>query len=318
MKSVMQNLIEDEDAEIVAEVFIRADMRGLASHGIFRFPKLMKGIRLGFQNPKATPKIIRQTKSCVLLDGNQGLGSVIAKYAMETAVKKARQTGIGVASVRNTNHFGIGAYYTELAAKADMIGTACCNTEPAMAPYGGKSKILGTNPLSVSIPTYSNPIILDMATTNITRSKLKMSKNLEEDWVLNKEGMPTTKMKDAFSLVPLGGLSFGYKGSGLALIVDLLSGALSGARCGRAVQGTASLEKCTKGDFFAALNIENFADIDTFKSSVEEVIRDVHAEGCLLPGEREYDNEDKTKEIEVESPLYTQLLRIAEEYGVEL
>ncbi len=318
VKSVLQNFVCEKDAETVADVLIRAEMRGLASHGIFRFPKLIKAIELGLQKPKAEPKIERETQSCALLDGDHGLGPVVAKQAMAIAIKKAKQTGIGAVSVRNTNHFGMAAYYTELAAKLDMIGVTCCNTEPATAPYGGRKKILGTNPLSVSIPIYDKPILLDMATTNITRGKLRLSKSLGKNWALDKEGEPTKELRDAYSLMPLGGLDFGYKGYGLALIIDLLSGALSGAKCGRAVKGTASLEKCTKGDLFVAINIESFVDIDLFKSRVEEVVRDIHSEGCLLPGEIEYEREEKTREIVVESGLYDQLMRIAEKYGGRL
>lgn len=318
IKSVMRNFVCEKHAETVADVFLRAEMRGLASHGIFRFPRLVESIELGLQNPAAEPRIERETESCVLLDGNHGLGPVVAKKAMEIAIRKARQTGIAAVSVRNTNHFGIVAYYTELAAKVDMVGIACCNTEPAMAPFGGKSKILGTNPLSVAIPTYSEPIILDMATTNITRSKLKISKRVGMNWILDKEGTPTKKLEDAFSLMPLGGLNFGYKGYGLALIIDLLSGALSGACCGKAVQGTASLEKCTKGDLFIAINISSFIDPSMFKSKVEEVKREIKADGCKLPGEIEYEKEKNTKEIEVKQDVYEQLVKIGKEYDVKL
>jgi L-2-hydroxycarboxylate dehydrogenase (NAD+) len=304
--------------EIIADVLMRAEMRGLASHGIFRFPRLVESIELGLQNPVAKPEIERETESCVLLNGNYGLGPVVAREAMEKAIGKARQTGIAAVSVRNTNHFGIAAYYTELAAKVDMVGIACCNTEPAMAPFGGKSKILGTNPLSVAIPTYGYPIILDMATTNITRGKLKTSESLDRDWVLDKEGKPAKKLEDAFSLMPLGGLNFGYKGYGLALIVDLLCGALSGACCGKAVRGTASLEKCTKGDLFIAINIASFIDPSLFKSKVEGVIRDIKADGCKLPGEIEYEKEKNTKEMEVKEDVYEELVKIGKKYDVKL
>lgn len=314
----MSNFASEKHANLVADVLISADLRGITSHGVFRFPKLVESIELGLQNPKARPEIERETHSCALLNGNHALGPVVAKEAMEIAIRKAKQSGIALVSVKNTNHFGIAAYYTELAAKVDMIGIACCNTEPAMAAFGGKPKILGTNPLSVAIPTRDYPIILDMATTNITRGKLTKSKRLRQDWVLDEKGKPTNKISEAYSLMPLGGLSFGYKGYGLALIIDILSGALSGASCGKAVQGTASLEKCTKGDMFIVINIETFADLNLFKSKVEKVVRDIKEDGCKLPGEIELIKERNTKEIDVEEDLHKQLVKIGKRYGVKL
>lgn len=316
--------VPEEDARIVAEVLLKAELRGLSSHGILRFPHLIRSIEAGFQMPKTEVTIEREKNNCAVVNGNSGLGIIIAKKAMEMAIEKARDNGIASVGVYNTNHFGIAGYYAELATKSDMIGVAMCNTEPAMAPFGGKTPIFGTNPLAVAIPTnkHEHPIILDMATSNVARGKilaaLKAKRMLEEDCALDKDGNVTIYPEKAFSLLPLGGKKFGYKGYGLAFVIDILCGPLVNAQCGKDVKGTVSLEKCTKGDLFIAIDISSFTDLGLFKSAVEQLIQEVKNDGAMFPGEIEQVKEERNsiEGVKLEDDVYEELKEIERGYGI--
>lgn len=325
MEEVLAKLgVSENKAEIISDVFLRADLKGFSTHGLLRFPRLVKSIEEGFQIPKAKIKIEREQKNSTIINGNSGLGMVIAKKAMELAIRKAKNNSIAAVGVYNTNHFGIAGYYSELATESDMIGIAMCNTEPAMAPFSGKTPLCGTNPISIAVPTHKNPIILDMATSNVTRGKLlsslKGKESIPEDWALDKEGNPVIYPDRIFSLLPLGSKNFSYKGFGLAFIIDILAGVLVNAQCGRNVRGTITLEKCTKGDFFIAINISRFTDTESFKSKVGQLMKDVEKDGGMYPGQREYINEKKNslKGIEIRDTLYGELKSIGNKYNVKI
>ncbi|MEA3343243.1 MAG: Ldh family oxidoreductase [archaeon] len=313
----------EKDAKIVSDALLRAEMRGFGSHGILRFQKLISSIERGFQKTNTAIIIEKETNNSARLNGNSGLGIVIAKTAMELAIEKAKSNTIAAIGVHNTNHFGMAGYYTELAAKEDMIGIAMCNTNPAVMPFGGKSPTLGTNPISVAIPTHNkkHPVILDMATTNVAKGKvMKASKEkttIPENWALDRDRNTTTDPNAMFSLVSLGGKDFGYKGYGLAFIIDILSGPLVNAQSGKDVTGTSTPEKCTKGDFFIAINISSFTDINTFKSNVEQLIKDVKEQGSMFPGEKEQIKEEQNKEdIEIQDHIYNEFKNVCKKYNV--
>ena len=307
----------EEDAKVVSDALLRAEMRGFGSHGILRFPKLISSIEHGFQKTKTRITIERETTNSALINGNSGLGIVVAKKAMELAIEKARSNGIAAIGVHNTNHFGMAGYYAEMAARRDMIGIVMCNTEPAMAPFGGETPILGTNPVSVAIPTKKHPVVLDTATTNIAKGKIlkamKEKKLLPEDCALDREGNPTIHPEKVFSLLPLGGKNFGYKGYGLSFVIDILCGPLVNAESGKDVKGTVTLEKCTKGDLFIVINISSFTDIVLFKSKVDRLIQDVKNDGAMFPGEIEEIKEEQNKEgIEIQDEIYNEFKKVVE------
>ena len=310
-----------KDAKIVSDALLRAEMRGFGSHGILRFQKLISSIEHGFQKTNTAVTIERETNNSARINGNSGLGIIVAKRAMDLAIEKAKSNGIAAVGVHNANHFGMAGYYTETAAKEDMIGIAMCNTNPAVIPFGGKIPTLGTNPISVAIPTHNkkHPVVLDMATTNVAKGKvMKASKEkaaLPQNWALDKDGNITTDPDAMFSLVPLGGKDFGYKGYGLAFVIDILSGPLVNAQSGKDVTGTSTPEKCTKGDFFIAINISGFTDVATFKSTVEQSIKDIKEQGSMFPGEKEQIKEEQNKEsIDIEDRVYNEFKEVCEKY----
>ena len=324
MEQVLLRLgAREKDAETVSDALLRAELRGFGSHGILRFQKLISSIEHGFQKTNTAVTIEKETNNSARLNGNSGLGIVIAKTAMELAIEKAKSSTIAAIGVHNTNHFGMTGYYTEIAAKEDMIGIAMCNTNPAVIPFGGKIPTLGTNPISVAIPTHNkkHPVILDMATTNVAKGKImKASKEkttIPENWALDRDRNTTTDPNAMFSLVSLGGKDFGYKGYGLAFIIDILSGPLVNAQSGKDVTGTSTPGKCTKGDFFIAINISGFTDINTFKSSVEQLIKDVKEQGSMFPGEKEQIKEEQNKEdIEIQDHIYNEFKNVCKKYNV--
>lgn len=246
---------------------------------------------------------------------------------MELAIKKAKNVGVGVVATRNANHFGIAGYYSELAMNQDMIGITITNTEPAMAPFGGKEKILGTNPIAIAFKGNKYKFSLDMATASIARGKileaLRKKIKIPEGCAVDKDGKPTTDPAKALEgcILPFGG----PKGYGLALAIEMLS-AIGGAEVGTKVKGTANPEeRCTKGDLFIAINPEFFMGKEEFKRKVDELLDEIKnsepAEGfeILIPGEIEERNKMKRKDgFEIDKNLYNQLKEICNELGLNI
>ncbi|NPA62612.1 MAG: Ldh family oxidoreductase [Methanococci archaeon] len=319
--------IPEEDAEITAEVFVDADLKGFTSHGIGRFPQYITALKVGNINPKPNIKVVKESPATAVIDGDFGLGQVVGKKAMELAIKKAKNVGVGVVATRNANHFGIAGYYSELAMNNDMIGITITNTEPAMAPFGGKEKILGTNPIAIAFKGNKYKFSLDMATASIARGKileaLRKKLNIPEGCAVDKDGKPTTDPVKALEgcILPFGG----PKGYGLALAIEMLS-AIGGAEVGTKVKGTANPEeRCTKGDLFIVINPEFFMGREEFKRKVDELLEEIKtsepAEGfeILIPGEIEERNKMKRKDgFEIDKNLYEQLKEICNELGLDI
>ena len=294
----------EDEAEIVSDSLVKANLRGIDSHGVIRLPTYLN--RIGHKTiiPGAPFSVVRESASSALVDGGSGFGQVIAVKAMKLAIEKAKRNGVGAVSVFNTNHFGMAAYYALMAIKNDMISIITSNAGPFVAPWGGRAPMLGTNPICVGIPSGQDfPIILDMATSAAARSRIeKIAKeggSIPEGWAVDEEGRPTTDPKAALrgTLLPFGGV----KGYCLSFIIDILSGALAGAACGRHVVSLyPEDEKCSVGQFFLAINVDAFIPIENFKSRVDEAVREIkscptapgHSE-ILIPGEMEYRTEQK-------------------------
>ncbi|MHA1711879.1 MAG: Ldh family oxidoreductase [Candidatus Freyarchaeota archaeon] len=293
-----------EEAEIVADSLVKANLRGVDSHGIFRLITYVTKVEKGTIVPGAPFTMVRETPSTALVNGGLGFGQVIGVKAMKLAVKKARMTGMGAVSVYNTNHFGMAAYYAMIALQNDMIGVVTCNTSPWVVPWGGRVPMLGTNPIAVAIPSGQEiPFILDMATSAVARGKIehaaKKGKPIPKGWAVNRNGEPTTDPVAALkgALLPFGG----PKGYGLSLIVDIISGGLSGAECCKYVHSLyPEEEKSNLGQFYLAINVDAFIPIQDFKAKVDKVIHELKscppASGyteVLIPGEIEYQTEQK-------------------------
>ena len=294
-----------QEARTVAEHLVGANLRGHDSHGVIRITSYVERARDGAIVPGARPRIARETVSTALIDGGLNYGPVVATYAMGIAIAKARETGVGVASAFRSGHIGRVGAYGEQAVAAGMIGIGSVNTPGTriVTAFGGASRRLGTNPIMVALPTEdpAAPFVLDMATSVVAEGKLRVAVNagkaVPEAWILDGDGHPTTDPRDFYgaggneragALLPVGGPASGYKGFGLNMAVEALSGLLSGA--GSAVEGA----RGSNGVFLMALDPERFAGLDVFTAMFAALAQHVQApplqpgvDEVLLAGEPE-------------------------------
>jgi L-2-hydroxycarboxylate dehydrogenase (NAD+) len=327
MDILMKYGVNEKDAETTANIYVEADLKGFTSHGIGRFPQTVVGLEMGNIKPNPGMKVIKESPATATVDGDMGLGYVIGEKAMRMAIEKAKTVGIGAVATVNANHFGITGHYSEMALEEDLIGIAITNTEPAMAPFGGTEKILGTNPIAIAIKGKKYTYSLDMATASIARGKileaLRVGKEIPNGCAVDKDGNITTNPEKALEgcILPFGG----PKGYGLALAIEIIS-AMGGAQMGTNVKGTANPnEKCTKGDFFMAINPEFFGDKEEFMEKVDALLDEIKnskpAEGfsILIPGEIEKMNIEKNKDgFEVDEVLYNRLKDICDKKGLNI
>lgn len=290
--------VPEPEANLVADSLVEANLRGHDSHGVIRIPKWATGLESGAINPIAKLETVRETDASALLDAGRALGAVAGIKASEMAIAKAASVGIGIIVIRKASHIGMLGYYTEYMAKQGIIGLCMTNTESGVAPFGTVDKILGTNPLSIGVPARDHPLILDMSTSVVARGKIVMAlengEKIPLGWALDKEGDPTTDPKDALEgvMLPLGGM----KGSGLAIMVDILTGALAGQAVGKDVRGTFDMQHPgTKGDMFMAIKPSSFSDpqrfldtVDNLKNQIKHATKAKGVDQVLLPGEYEY------------------------------
>ncbi len=266
--------VSENDASLVADHLVEANLRGRDSHGIARILGIMKGIEKKTINSSTSISVIRETPAMALLDGKQNIGQVVAMKAMNMAVEKAHNVGIGIVSIRNASHIGFLGYYTEQAAKQGTISIAFTNTEPAMSPTGGAEPILGTNPICIGIPSEGEPILVDLATSVVARGKIiefqRKGQKIPKGWAIDKEGADTEDPAAALegALLPIAG----PKGYCLAFAIDILAGALAGAAVGTDVKGTIHTEDiCTKGDLIIAIDPQVFNGLPDFLDRVERL-----------------------------------------------
>jgi LDH2 family malate/lactate/ureidoglycolate dehydrogenase len=300
--------VPEIDAQIAADVLVSADLRGINSHGVIRLHSYYGDrIRSGQINPASPMCVINENPVNTLLDGGNGLGQVVAYRAMSLCLKKADKSGLAIVSVRNSNHFGIAGYYAMMALPEDMIGISLTNSQPLVAPTYAKKPVIGTNPIAVAIPAgKERPYVLDMATSIVPFGKVKVYKKsgklMPKGWAINERGELTrdpSEVIEGGSLLPLGGPAqlSGYKGYGLSLLVDLLSGVLSGAAFGETVGKVTAANTANVGHFFAAIKLEDFRPIDQFKADMDAYIQALKQTPKLpgqdrvyIPGEKEYEH----------------------------
>ena len=316
--------VTDDDATIVADVTIDADLKGFSSHGIGRFPQYIKGLKAGTIDPEAEVTIENETVSMALLNGNHKFGHVVTYTAMELAIEKARETGIGVVGVHDSNHFGVAGYYSDMAIMQGMVGIVLANTDPAVAPIGGKEPIIGTNPIAIGIPSNKHYVSVDMATSASARGKLleaqRKGEMIPENVALDVDGNPTIDPEEALkgSILPFGA----HKGYALSFMIEILAGPLVRAAFGKQVTGTANPNKmCTKGDLVVALDPSKFSNSETFKEEVDDFIAEVKGSGnVFIPGDMEVRNIKDRKEngIAIDENLMNQIMAIAEELSFDV
>ncbi|MDO1450113.1 Ldh family oxidoreductase [Rhodocytophaga aerolata] len=334
----------EEDARLAAEILVSADLRGIDSHGVARLPGYVRLQSLDRVNPKPNIRIVHQTPSTAVIDGDAGLGLVVAPKAMEIAIEKAQQVGTSWVAIRNSNHFGIAGYYAMMALQHDMIGLAMTHAGPLVAPTFSQDKLLGTNPIAIAIPADKQPpFVADFATTTAAYGKLEIlqrkSQPTPTGWVQNAEGKPSTDahaVKNGGALLPLGGdrEHGSHKGYCLGAMVDILCGVLSGANYGPWVppfatagfMGTATqLVGAGTGHMLGAMRVDAFRPAQEFKEHMDNWIntfraaKPVEGEACVqIPGdaERMMEAERKEKGIPVLAPVIESLNEIATKFGL--
>ena len=278
--------VSHDDATLVSEVLVAADLRGIESHGVARLvPFYVDRIRDGALDPNPHETIVRETGTTLVVDAGNGLGHPASTRAMRAVIAKAEQNGTAFATVRNSNHFGIAGFYAMLALEHDMIGIASTNSVRYGSPTYGRDVMLGTNPWAYAVPAQDEPpFVLDFATTTVPRGKLEVFKRKEKPlkpgWAIDTDGRQTLSADEGLlgALLPLGGLGVdngGHKGYGLGLLVDLMCGVLGGGKFGNelplpnAVEGPGMISH-----FFGAIAIEGFRDATAFRKDVDRELRE--------------------------------------------
>jgi len=332
--------VPSEEARVTTDVLVVADLRGIDSHGVARLPRYVTGIKEGYIKPVDHSRIVRETKATALIDGEQSLGQVVGKKGMDLAIRKARDTAVGIVAVRNSNHYGIAGYYSMMALEHDFIGVSMTNAAPLVVPTFGRTAVLGTNPISLVAPALKEkPFVLDMATSVVPRGKVevadRLGKPMPRGWAVDETGRSSTepaKVLKALAkrlgggLLPLGGEGeefSGHKGYGLALLVDVLSGVLSGASTG--MQVYADEKRPNVGHFFMAMDPAAFRPLEEFKRDMDRLARELKdapkAEGqarIYVHGEKSFAKMEKHRRegVPLDPKTVENLRKIGTEFGV--
>jgi len=320
-----------KDASIVAECLVSANLRGVDSHGVIRLPVYVSRLHKKIVKAKPEIKVEHRTKVCLHINGDNGLGPVVGQRAMQEALKLAKLYGMGLSGVSHSNHFGPASFYVDQAVAAGCIGIACSNAPPNMAPWGGRTRFLGTNPLGVGIPCGTEPpIIFDMATSVVARGKIIMAAQrgepIPEGWAVDPQGLPTTDPVQALlgAVLPFGGA----KGSAISFLIDALAGAWTGANYGRYINTLENYEKeQSLGHLFLALRADLFMPMSDFTSRIDDLVHMLKTTppaagvaSVMAPGDPELmiARERKLHGIPITSEVWKQLSELAKATNVTL
>lgn len=324
--------VSENEADMVSEVLMKAELRGIKSHGVSRIPIYIKRIEMGLVNPAAEIKVLHETPVSAVIDGGYGLGQITATKAMKLAIKKAAENGVGIVCMNKSHHYGIAAFYSQMAADNDMIGFSCANTTALMAAPGGASKAIGNSPFSFAFPADKQlPVIFDAACSAVAQGKIIVAningQKIPDNWALDSEGNPTTDPAEALKgfLLPMAG----PKGYGIAVVMEILAGVLSGSDTGIHLGSIYNdLEKPQDcGNFFMAIDLNAFGDADGFKNKMDAYILDMKSgkkakdiKEIFMPGEIELRKEMQalTEGIEIENDTFRPLTELAEKYNVKI
>ena len=338
--------VPKEDALLCTDVLLESDRRGIESHGCNRFkPIYLDRIKAGMQKPITKIEIVRETCTSCVIDAHDGMGMVASHKAMEMAIEKAKKYGMGMSVVRNSSHYGIAGYWTSMASKEGLIGVSGTNARPSIAPTFGVENMLGTNPLTFSMPT-DEPFdfVLDCATSIVQRGKIEFyARNGEPTpagMVIGNAGEALTDSEEILvdltqgkaALAPLGGIGetlAGYKGYGYATVVEILSAALSQGTFLKALSGmdeAGNKVPCHLGHFFIVINPENFMGIDAFRKTCGDILRtlrnskkDPKEERIYTAGEKEYLiwQERKEKGVPISKALQKEIIQVRDEVKLQ-
>jgi LDH2 family malate/lactate/ureidoglycolate dehydrogenase len=321
--------VPEDDARIIADSLVQADLWGHQSHGVMRLSWYAARIKAGVMRARTAPQYVVDAGALALIDGRDGVGQVLSTLAAREAVKRAKSHGVGVVGLRNSNHFGTAMYYTRMAAWEGCVGFLSTNASPAMAPWGGRTKTVGTNPWSIAAPAgeYA-PMMLDIANTGVARGKIYLAKQkglpIPLGWAINAMGEPTTNPQEAIDGVILPMAE--HKGYAIAMMMDVLSGVLTGSNFGSAVSGPHQCDKRSGcGHLMIALDIEAFQPLETFNERMEQLIRETkavplakHFDEVFYPGELEARSEKRNRDEGLRLPQDTleELHNMAESVGL--
>ncbi len=322
--------VPETDAQLIADTLVQADLWGHQSHGVLRLGWYLDRLRNKVMNPVTTPEFVVDAGGLAVIDGHDGVGHVLTKLAAEEAIKRAKVHGIAAVGVRMSNHFGTCMYYTLMGARAGCVMMLTSNGGPAMAPWGGRKKIVGTNPWSIAAPAGCHaPFVVDMANTGVARGKIYLARNkrqpIPEGWAITSDGVPTTDPQAAIDgiILPMAG----HKGYAIAAMVDMMSGVLTGSGFLSAVHSPyKTAEKSNCGHFIIAINIEAMQPLAQFNARMEQFVAEIKsvplAQGydeVFYPGEMEARNDARNRKEGLEFPDDTiaDLKRIAGETGLQ-
>jgi LDH2 family malate/lactate/ureidoglycolate dehydrogenase len=324
--------VPSDEADWVAEVLVRADLAGHQSHGVIRLPQYAQAIRSALVRPGAPFEIVHESPALALIDGHWGLGQVVARRAMELAIRKAKDTKISSVGAYNLYHVGRLADYTRMAAEQELVGIMMANAggaSPIVAPFGGTAGRLGTNPISIAFPTGGSvPFLLDMATSVVAEGKVRVKRHrgekTPEGWLIDHEGRPTTDPNVLYqeprgAILPLGGPA-GHKGFGLAMVVEILCGVL--ARGGYGGQGA---QRFSNGTCIVVIDISAFVEPGDFRAEIDDLLTYVKSAptapgvaAIRYPGEPEAIAQQRRERegIELDDATWQQIMGLAGELGI--
>lgn len=319
----------DEDARLCADTLVQADLWGHQSHGVLRLPWYAARLKAGVCDPRGRPEIVVDAGGVAVVDGHEAMGQVVTALAAREAIRRAKQHGIAAVAVRNSNHFGTAMYFTLMAPPQGCVAFLSTNASPAMAPWGGRKKTIGTNPWSWAAPAGRHaPMVLDIANTGVARGKIYLARQegrpIPEGWAITADGAPTTDPTEAIAgiILPMAQ----HKGYAIALVMDMLSGVLTGSAFGAGVHGPYQCEhRGGAGHLMIALDIAAIQPRETFDARMEEMIASLKAvptaqgfDEILYPGEREARNDTENRRLGLALPADTRadLARLAAETGL--
>lgn len=319
----------EPDARLAADTLVQADLWGHQSHGVLRLPWYVARLRAGVCDPVAQPELVVDAGAIAVMNGHDAMGQVLTARAMEDAIRRAKAHGIGAVALRRSNHFGTAMYFTLMAARAGCVGFLSTNASPAMAPWGGRRKTVGTNPWSWAAPAGAlAPMVLDIANTGVARGKIYLARQkgqpIPEGWAITAEGAPTTDPAEAIDgiILPMAG----HKGYAIAVMMDMLSGVLTGSAFGTGVHGPYQTEQRSgAGQFMIALDIAAIQPLAEFGARMERYIAELKsvplAQGfdeVVYPGELEARNDARHRSEGLVLPPDTlaDLRKLADELGL--
>lgn len=323
--------ISEEHARQTAEVLVAADTWGTHSHGTRQLVPLMHNVVHNALRADAQPEVVTEGPGFVLVNGNYAMPMVSSRLAMGKAMEKARTAGIAYAAVQHSGHYGAAGYYALMAAEENMIGISMSNVDVCMTVPGAKAPVIGTNPLAYAVPAgREKPVFLDIATSVVAISKVIAAKTagqpIPEGWLVDAEGNPTTNTStypDQGSILPMAG----HKGYGIALLIEILSGVLSGAAFLSGIKGwlQPEPEPADEGHSFIAVNVESLMPLTQFQDRMDQMIHEVRsapraagAERIYLPGEMELERREVALRQGIALPDYVliNLFKIAADAGL--